>query len=252
MKKALLPAILCLLVFFALLPVIKAGGRNAVTVASVRSVAPVTAGSSTASDATNPASVAARLYNELGLDALGLSRDAFNYAYKGFEALATQGVVAHDNILTVIDFSQSSAKKRMYIIDVKEGKVLFNTYVAHGRNSGLQYAEHFSNRNESLQSSLGFYVTKGTYVGKHGLSLRLSGQEEGWNSNAEQRAVVVHGAEYIGSSRADAAYMGRSWGCPAVPQSQVNTVINLIKDGTAMFIYHPTEQYLNSSKLLNS
>jgi hypothetical protein len=252
MKKSILPIILFLLVSFSLITVIRANSRNAATVASVRATTPVAADSSAAADATDIASVAARMYDEMELDAIGLSRSAFTYAFKGFQNLVTKGALQQDEILTVIDFSQPSSKKRMYIIDMKDQKVLFNTYVAHGKNSGLQYAERFSNANESLQSSLGFYITKGTYFGKHGLSLRLSGQEEGWNSNAEQRAVVVHGAEYIGSSRADAAYMGRSWGCPAVPQAQVNTVINLIKNGTAMFIFHPTEKYLNSSKLINS
>jgi hypothetical protein len=155
------------------------------------------------------------------------------------------------NVLTVCDFSQPSTEKRMYIVDVKNMKVLLNTYVAHGKNSGLEYAQRFSNNMESLQSSLGFYVTKQTYLGKHGLSLRLSGQDKGFNDNAERRAVVVHGAQYIGENRADAAYMGRSFGCPAVPQAQSTKVINLIKDGTCLFVYHPSTTYLNKSTVLN-
>ena len=139
----------------------------------------------------------------------------------------------------------------MYIIDVKNFKVLLNTYVAHGKNSGLEYAKRFSNRHESLQSSLGFYVTKNTYFGKHGLSLRLSGQDKGFNDNAESRAVVVHGAQYIGDNRLNSAYMGRSFGCPAVPQKLANKVINTIKNGTTLFIYHPSQQYLHGSTLLN-
>ncbi|MDQ6609249.1 MAG: murein L,D-transpeptidase catalytic domain family protein, partial [Bacteroidota bacterium] len=123
--------------------------------------------------------------------------------------------------------------------------------VAHGKNSGLTSAERFSNRPESLESSLGFYVTRETYFGKHGLSLKLSGQEKGFNDQAEKRAIVIHGAEYIGTNRADAAYMGRSFGCPAVPQSQSEKVINLLKNGTCLFIYHPTQQYLHGSKILN-
>ncbi|RYZ23293.1 MAG: murein L,D-transpeptidase catalytic domain family protein [Chitinophagaceae bacterium] len=254
MKKSILPLLL-LLVSFVTISAIKAGGRGAATVAGVRTEV-ISEDSSARTDATavatNMASIAATAYGQLGLDALGLSKEAFIYAYKGLQNLTAQGAVVNQDVLTVIDFSQSSAKKRMYIVDLKEMKVLFNTYVAHGKNSGLQYAERFSNQNESLQSSLGFYVTKGTYMGKHGISLRLSGKEAGWNSNAEARAVVLHGAEYIGSGRADAAYMGRSWGCPAVPQAQVKTVINLIKDGTALFIYHPTQKYISSSKLINS
>jgi hypothetical protein len=139
----------------------------------------------------------------------------------------------------------------MYIIDVTDRKILLNTYVAHGKNTGLDYATKFSNKMESLQSSLGFYVTKGTYFGKHGLSLKLDGQEPGFNDKAEQRAVVIHGADYIGAHRINAAYMGRSFGCPAVPQAQSNKVINLLKNGTTLFIYHPSNSYLQRSKILN-
>ncbi|RYD96450.1 MAG: murein L,D-transpeptidase catalytic domain family protein [Sphingobacteriales bacterium] len=249
MKKSILPLLLCLAVSLGLLSFIKAGNRSAATVAAAVSTS--VAGDSSASvDASSALSAGAMLYRQSGLQSMGLSEDAFQYAFKGFQHLVDQGILT-EQVLTIIDFSQPSSKKRMYILDMATGAVLFNTYVAHGRNSGLDYAEKFSNRPESLQSSLGFYVTKGTYSGKHGLSLRLSGLENGWNSNAESRAVVVHGAEYIGSSRSDAAYMGRSWGCPAVPQAQAPKVINMIKNGTALFIYHPTQQYLNSSKLIN-
>ncbi|RYY86310.1 MAG: murein L,D-transpeptidase catalytic domain family protein [Chitinophagaceae bacterium] len=248
MKKTILPLVLSLAVSLGILPIIKAGNRNVATVAAA--VAPASGDSSTSTDAVSALSAGARLYQQFGLQSIGLSQEAFQYAFKGFQQLASNGML-NQQVLTVIDFSQPSSKKRMYILDMATGEVLFNTYVAHGRNSGLQYAEKFSNKNESLQSSLGFYVTKGTYFGKHGLSLRLSGLENGWNSNAEKRAVVVHGAEYIGTNRADAAFMGRSWGCPAVPQEQASRVINMIKDGTAIFIYHPTQKYLETSKIIN-
>ena len=191
------------------------------------------------------------IYDSLQLDDLGLNRSAMKYAFKGFKTLVKKGLVANDNILTVCDFSQPSSKKRMYIIDVKNYEVLVNTYVAHGKNSGLQSASQFSNIHESLQSSLGFYVTKSTYFGKHGLSLRLDGKDKGYNDQAESRAIVVHGAEYIGDHRLGAAYMGRSFGCPAVPQHQAAKVINLIKDGTTLFIYHPSASYLHGSRILN-
>ena len=191
------------------------------------------------------------LYDSLQLESLGLPREVMNMAYKGQQYLNEKGSLENSDVIAICDFSQPSDKKRLYIIDAKNFRVLFNTYVAHGKNSGLNYAERFSNKPESLQSSLGFYVTKGTYSGKHGLSLKLSGQERGFNDNAEARAVVMHGAEYIGSNRADAAYMGRSFGCPAVPQAQSSKVINLLKNGTCLFIYHPTQKYLNNSKILN-
>lgn len=201
---------------------------------------------------SNIAEVASNLlYDSLKLQSLGLPREVMAMAYKGHQYLAEHGNLGNSNVIAVCDFSQSSDKKRLYIIDAKNYRVLFNTYVAHGKNSGLNYAERFSNNSESLQSSLGFYITKGTYFGKHGLSLKLSGQEKGFNDNAESRAVVIHGAEYIGSGRLDAAYMGRSFGCPAVPQTQSNTVINLLKNGACLFIYHPTEKYLHGSKILN-
>jgi len=195
--------------------------------------------------------VATSLYNELDLGSLGLSLDALNYAYKGYEVLRNKGALHNSNILTVVDFSQVSRKKRMYIIDLVNHQVLLNTYVAHGKNTGLDVAAKFSNTHESLQSSLGFYVTKGTYFGKHGLSLKLDGKESGINDNAESRAVVIHGADYIGEHRRGSAYMGRSFGCPAVPQEQSNKIINLIKNGTALFIYYPSGSYLHKSKILN-
>lgn len=192
-----------------------------------------------------------KLYDSLQLNELGLSRDVMYMAYKGQQQLAERGVLNNEAVVAIADFSKSSSEKRLFIIDTKNFQVLYHTYVAHGKNSGLNYAERFSNIPESLQSSLGFYVTKNTYFGKHGLSLKLAGVERGFNDNAESRAIVIHGAEYIGTNRADAAYMGRSFGCPAVPQAQSNKVINLLKNGTCLFVYHPTAKYLNGSKLLN-
>jgi hypothetical protein len=247
-KKVYLPlSAICLIATFLLFPVVKAGKHTDVVVLPV--VTTTTVSEKDASIA-NLETVATTLYENLNLKSMGMSKSALLYAYKGQQKLQEAGATSSD-ILTVCDFSQPSNQKRMYIIDLKDGKVLLNTYVAHGKNSGVEYAERFSNRNESLQSSLGFYVTKGTYFGKHGLSLKLSGQEEGYNNNAESRAVVVHGANYIGDQRLGSAYMGRSFGCPAVPQQLANKVINLIKDGTTLFIYHPSQQYLHGSKLLN-
>jgi len=191
------------------------------------------------------------LYERLELNKLGLSADAMTYAYKGYAQLRKKGALNNSDILTIVDFSQSSKKKRLYIIDMKNDKVLMNTYVAHGKNTGLDNATKFSNTPESLQSSLGFYVTKGTYFGKHGLSLRLDGKEKGWNDKAEERAIVVHGANYIGAHRLGSAYMGRSFGCPAVPQEYSAKMINLVKNGTCLFVYHPSNRYLQDSKLLN-
>jgi hypothetical protein len=247
-KKVYLPlSIVCLLATFLLLPVVKAGNNKGV-VASSKSTSVVKSESTEVSAAV----AASIIYDSLQLENIGLSKEAMIYAYEGQKKLDASGKLKNSSILTVIDFSQRSDKKRMYIIDVANYKVLLNTYVAHGKNTGLQYAEKFSNRPESLQSSLGFYVTKSTYFGKHGRSLKLSGQEPTINDLAEARAVVVHGAAYIGAHRLGAPYMGRSFGCPAVPQELSDKVIDLIQDGTCLFIYHPSQNYIKQSKILNS
>lgn len=192
------------------------------------------------------------IYNMCGLEAYGLSADAFTYAYAGYEKLVEQGKIGRTGMITICDFSQSSGNKRMYIIDLENNKLIRNTWVAHGRNSGAEYATRFSNKPESLQSSLGFYVTRGTYTGKHGMSLKLDGLEPGINNNAMKRNIVIHGAAYVDPARARyGGGMGRSFGCPAVPQYESASIINTIKEGTCLFIYHPGVSYLHASKLLN-
>jgi L,D-transpeptidase catalytic domain len=191
------------------------------------------------------------LYSTLDLESIGLSKQAFEYAYKGYQYLLDKKLVSN-SYLTICDFSQSSKQKRLYVIDLTNNKVVMNTYVAHGRNSGLDYATKFSNKPESLQSSLGFYVTRQTYSGEHGLSLKIQGLEPGFNDKAYERAIVVHGADYIGAERLHSSpFMGRSYGCPAIPAKESATLINTIKNGTCLFIYHPAKNYLLGSKILN-
>jgi L,D-transpeptidase catalytic domain len=246
-RKIYLPlSIACLLMSFTLLSFKSGSNKKVATVANVKATTrTVTSEASAVEAASN------LIYDSLHLNDLGLSKEALLYAYEGEQTLEEKGVVNNSGILTVCDFSQPSNRKRMYIIDVKNFRVLLNTYVAHGKNSGFDYADRFSNRPESLQSSLGFYITKNTYIGKHGLSLRLAGLDKGLNDNAEERAVVVHGAEYVGDQRTGAGYMGRSFGCPAVPQQVAPKVIDYIKNGTCLFIYHPSENYLQESTVLN-
>ena len=193
-----------------------------------------------------------RLYEAIGLDEYGLTRDALDYAVQGYESLVDQGIVNNSQFLTVIDFSQPSFAKRLYLIDVENSELELNTYVMHGKNSGWEIPEKFSNKISSNQSSLGFYVTKNTYKGKRGYSLRLSGLGKNFNSNAEPRGVVLHGSKYINEERANNRKVERSLGCPAIPQAENAEVINLIKEGSVMFIYHPSEEYLEKSPVLNS
>lgn len=145
------------------------------------------------------------------------------------------------SLLTVIDYSLPSRTRRLWILDLDAGRVLAREYVAHGRNSGDDVARRFSNRAGSLQSSLGLFVTGRVYRGRHGISLRLRGLDPGLNSLAERRAIVIHGADYV-SARTIAALgrLGRSQGCPALDRRAARRVIELIRDGTALFAYHPS------------
>ena len=158
------------------------------------------------------------------------------------------------HILSICDFSQPSRNKRLYIIDMESRKLLYNTYVAHGKNSGAEFATSFSNSAESLKSSLGFYITQDTYIGSHGLSLKIEGMEKGFNDNAEKRNIVVHGCDYTSDPFVkNNSYCGRSFGCPAVPARQSSGIIQTLKEGSCLFIYHPSASgYLNKSSILNS
>lgn len=195
---------------------------------------------------------AAILYNTINLQYYGLSEEAFDYAWKGYQHLLNTKKISRSNYLTICDFSQSSKQKRLYIIDIFKNKLVTNTYVAHGKNSGAEYATQFSNNPESLQSSLGFYLTSVTYIGAHGLSLRVLGVDPGFNDKALERSIVIHGAAYVDRARANAGIaMGRSWGCPVVPQNESTNIITTIKNGTCLFIYYPMKSYLLQSKILN-
>ncbi len=203
-------------------------------------------------DSTFTADAATVLYTDTELAQYGLSKEAFDYAWRGYQRLLGKKKIHQTTYLTVCDFSQSSRKKRLYIIDVINNKLVTNTYVAHGKNSGAEYATSFSNIPESLQSSLGFYITSNTYTGEHGLSLRINGVDPGYNDKALERSIVIHGAAYVDAARAsNGMYMGRSWGCPAVPEKESAKIITTIKNGTCLFIYYPSRHYLLNSKILN-
>ncbi|MDX1954211.1 MAG: murein L,D-transpeptidase catalytic domain family protein [Chitinophagaceae bacterium] len=192
------------------------------------------------------------LFDSLDLDQLGLSEEAFQYAYKGYAELVEKGLVRKNGLLTICDFSQSSRKKRLYVVDMENFQVLKNTYVAHGRNSGGEFAKTFSNSPRSHKSSLGFYITSSTYKGGHGLSLRLQGVEKGINDKAMMRHIVIHGSNYVGDKFLDRSpFLGRSFGCPAIPSEETKDIIETIKDGSCLFIYHPSTTYLKTSKILN-
>lgn len=191
------------------------------------------------------------LFASLKLDSLGLSKEAFNYALSGMEKLEKEGKLKNPDLLTIADFSQPSSKKRLFVIDLKNETVLFNTFVSHGRNSGAAVATAFSNAPESFKSSLGFYVTGDTYKGQHGYSLRLEGEEEGINDNAMSRGIVMHSAKYVSEQIAKLqGYVGRSLGCPAIPEKVHKQIIEVIKNGSCLFLYSPDKSYMANSKML--
>ncbi len=191
------------------------------------------------------------IYHSAHLAESGLTPLVFEKALTGFYNLKKSGQVsAGKSILTIADFDQNSTSKRLWIIDLEKKKLLLNTWVAHGQRSGNDKATRFSNLNDSFQSSIGFYLTAEIYNGQHGKSLRLDGMDEGFNSNARKRSIVVHGADYVSQGTINAlGRLGRSQGCPAVAPELANTVINTIEGGTVLFInvtdHYYTSRYLN-------
>jgi hypothetical protein len=180
-------------------------------------------------------------YNNLHSNQFALPKlESFAVALKGFYSLKEKGLIKKD-ILTLVDFSLSSNTKRLWVIDLITGDVLFHSLVAHGRNTGEEFASNFSNSAESYKSSLGFYATGEIYNGKHGMSLKLDGLEKGVNDNARARGVVMHAAEYVSNSFIKNNHrLGRSQGCPAVPVELSKEIISAIKNKSCFFIYHPS------------
>lgn len=190
------------------------------------------------------------IYDSLHLDELGLSKMVFRMAVKGMEKLSNAGKLK-GHVISIVDFSQPSTNKRLYVIDLDNYELLYHTWVAHGMKSGKTMAKLFSNKPSSNKSSLGFYVTGEAYQGSNGYSLKLQGVEKGINDFAYRRAIVIHGADYVSEQFISSqGYIGRSKGCPAVPLDVCQPMIDQIKDGTCLFIYHPTSTYRSRSPLL--
>ncbi|WP_296701556.1 murein L,D-transpeptidase catalytic domain family protein [Algoriphagus sp.] len=199
----------------------------------------------------NNSSLSFSLYEQLSVKTDVLpNKDVFALAMQGWEKLNTE---LKSKVITIIDFSLPSTEKRLWIIDPERKLVLLHSVVSHGRNSGNLIASKFSNKPESYQSSLGFYKTAETYHGKHGYSLRLDGLEKGFNDQARNRAIVIHGADYAREEFAKSSgRLGRSLGCPALPTELSSKAIDFIKEGSLLFIYGQDESYLQSSNLIRS
>ncbi len=188
--------------------------------------------------------------------AVNLRPEVLELALEAYEQAQEGGFVRRE-VLTIIDYELPSYQQRLWVIDMKVGRVLFQEWVAHGmgrpRGSGgtMEEALSFSNDKGTLKSSLGVFVTAETYYGRHGYSLKLDGLEEGVNDNARERLIVIHGAHYVSEGRANDRLVGRSWGCPAVRPVIARILIDAIKDGSVLWIYYPFDEWLGESEFLD-
>jgi hypothetical protein len=190
-----------------------------------------------------------KFYNQLHDSALNF--EGMKLALSGFEKIKKEYPDLSKKLLTIIDYSSPSTVKRLYVIDFKKDAIVFKSYVAHGKNTGLDHALSFSNNIQSHKSSLGFYITGNTYYGKHGYSLRLKGLEKEINDNALKRAIVMHSANYVSRDFINVhGRLGRSYGCPAIPVENHQYLIDLIKNNTCLFVYYPDIDYLSNSSYI--
>ncbi|MGB3340735.1 MAG: murein L,D-transpeptidase catalytic domain family protein [bacterium] len=176
----------------------------------------------------------------------------FRLAMIGYMNMRTNHLLSDKNIIGVIDYTMSANDKRFFVIDLGSKEFLYHTLVAHGKNTGNKFAEYFSNEPRTQKSSLGFYITGEMYYGKHGYSLKLDGVDSSYNDNARIRQIIIHGANYVSDDWAKKyGRIGRSWGCPALPEGEAKEIIDIIKDGCCLFSYFDNEKYLTSSIYLN-
>lgn len=235
---------------FYLSPDRENNNRNAINTNKIETIV-----ESESSKKTSNVSSSEELYQSISFENTNkLQFDVFAKALLGFENLKKAGKLSEEaHLLTICDFSLSSNTKRLWVIDTEQRKVLFNSLVAHGKNTGEEFATNFSNIESSLQSSMGFYITESTYNGDNGYSLKLLGMDKGFNDAAYKRAVVMHGADYVSEEFAAAhKRIGRSWGCPVLPRNLTEPIINTIKGKNCLFIYYPDENYLSSSEWLKA
>lgn len=168
----------------------------------------------------------------------------WNYAFKAFDYAFTRRLISKQ-VIAIVDFRLPSSKIRFWLFDILKDDFVLSTWVAHGANSGGQKATNFSNIPGSHQSSLGGFACREPYQGENGYSMRLDGLESKFNGKARSRAIVLHGADYIGNG-----LVGRSHGCFAVPRKVTTSVIDHLKNGGFLFAFYPSKIYLNESKMI--
>lgn len=193
------------------------------------------------------------LIKSLLRQAPGLRAEVLRMAMKAAQTAEEEGLVTRRNVLTVIDYSLPSSQPRLFVFDLEARKLLFRELVAHGRNSGGNQANFFSNDPGSLASCLGLFVTADPYMGGNGYSLRLRGLEEGVNDMAWERAIVLHGAAYVSQAAVAAlGRLGRSWGCPAVRKEIAHRLIDTLRGGSPVFAYYPQKTWLGTSAFVHA
>ncbi len=201
--------------------------------------------------ATTAASSASKL-SVLAPQMPDLNPKVLQLALKAYQCAQNRDLTKK-NIITIIDYSKPDTQKRLWVVDLNKDKVLFHTLVAHGQGSGGMVPNFFSDKPETHASSLGVFLTSNTYNGHDGYSLKLDGLEPGFNAHANERNVVMHGASYVSQQIVNQyGRLGRSWGCPAVPKTEVVPIVNTIKNGSLVFAYYPDRSWLSQSKFLNS
>ena len=221
--------------------------RLALISLSLLALSPLSHATTQIGTATNDAQI-----NTIVAQTQNLKPNVLKLALKAYNKAHAQGL-DKQQVLTVVDYSLPSTKKRFWVIDLKNNKVLYSELVAHGKNSGVKNATHFSNKHGSDESSLGLFKTDNSYYGHDGYALRLTGLTPGYNTNALTRDVVVHGAWYVSPQFAKThGYIGRSWGCFALEKSQIKPVVNTIKNGSLIFAYYPDQKWIDSSPYLQA
>ena len=181
----------------------------------------------------------------------GIETDVLGMALGAASCAVKTGAVDAPETLTVIDYSKPSSERRLWVFDLRSKELLYEELVAHGQGSGANMATQFSNNDESHQTSLGLFVTRDTYVGKNGYSLRLDGLDRGVNDRARDRAIVMHGAPYVSQAFVKAnGRLGRSWGCPAISAAVAKQMIDRVKGGGLVFAYYPDAGFIKASKYL--
>jgi hypothetical protein len=248
MSRILAIVALAMLICFLAVPLTaktaRGASHNAVprTVASPQLESPVAA----------PASDISPRVDRIGAAKVGVSLDVLNLALAAVSCGVASGDLHVPPTLTLIDYSLPSTVPRLWVFDLRTGALLFRELVAHGRNSGDNMATRFSDVMESRETSIGLFRTADPYVGHNGYSLRLDGLEPGFNGNARDRAIVMHGAPYVDAGIAKTnGRLGRSWGCPALREAVARQVIDTVRDGGVVFSYYPDPTWLSTSKFLN-